>query len=69
MVQVLVPEGHRLDLVDLDLPLENFLDLTFIWTLLHLLSSNQVQELWGQDEVALHRLKERERSEVRPGLC
>ena len=49
-----VPQGNRLDSVDLYLPLENLLDLTLIWTLLHLLSTNQVQELWGQDEVTLH---------------
>ena len=51
-----IPQGNRLDLVELDLPLENLLDLTFIWALLHLLSTNQVQELWGQDEVPFHRL-------------
>lgn len=40
-----VPERNRLDLAEVNLPLENLLDLTFFWTLLHLLSTNQVQEL------------------------
>lgn len=40
-----VPERNRLDLAEFNLPLENLLDLTFFWTLLHLLSTNQIQEL------------------------
>lgn len=50
------PQGNRLDLVELNLPLKDLLDLAFIRTLLHLLSTNQVQELGGQDEVTLHGL-------------
>lgn len=49
-----VPQGHGLDLIELNLSLENLLDLAFIWTLFHLLSSNQVQEVRGQDQVTFH---------------
>lgn len=51
-----VPHRNRLDLVELHLPLQNLLDLAFLWTLLHLLSANQVQEFGGEDEIPLHRL-------------
>lgn len=53
-----VPHGHRLDLVELYLSLQDLLDLALLWTLLHLLSTNQVQVFGGQDEVALHRLEQ-----------
>lgn len=49
-----VPHGHRLDLVEFNLPLENLLDLAFIWTLFHLLSSNHVQEFRRKDQVTFH---------------
>lgn len=61
-----VPQGNRLDLVELNLPLEDLLDLTFIRTLLHLLSTNQVQELRGQDEVPFYSLWIRGDQQVSP---
>lgn len=52
----LVPHGNRLDPVELNLSLQNLLDLSFVWSLLHLLSPNHVQELGGEDEISLHSL-------------
>lgn len=51
-----LPERNGLDPVELDLPLQNLLDLAFIRAVLHLLSPNQIQELWSQDQVPFHRL-------------
>lgn len=51
-----VPQGNRLDFAKLNLPFKNLLDLAFIWTLFHLLSTNQVEECWGQDQITFHRL-------------
>lgn len=42
--------------MEFDLSLQNLLNLTLIWTLLHLLTTNQVQELGRQDEVTLDSL-------------
>lgn len=50
--------------MQLDFPLQNLTDLTFIWTLLHLLSTNQVKKLGGENEVLLHRLRSK-RNHVR----
>lgn len=52
-----VPQRNRLNLVELNLPLQNLLNLTLVWTLLHLLTANQVQELGRQDEVTLNSLR------------
>lgn len=57
----LVPHGNRLDPVELNLSLQNLLDLSFVWSLLHLLSPNQVQELGGEDQISLHSLGNRDR--------
>lgn len=62
-----VPQGNRLDLVELDLPLQNLLDLTLIWTLLHLLTSNQVQELRSEDEITLYSLRNNRKSQTGSG--
>lgn len=51
-----LPQGNGLDLVELNLSLQNLLDLALVRTLLHLLPTNQVQELGGEDEIPLHRL-------------
>lgn len=59
-VNGLIPQGNRLDLVKLNLPLENLLDLAFIWSLFYLLSTNQVQEAEGQNEVPFHSLEQRQ---------
>lgn len=59
-----IPQRNRLDFVDLNLPLENFLDLTFIRTVFHLLPTNHVKELWCQDKVSLHRLRNNRKSNI-----
>lgn len=62
-----IPQGNRLDLVQFDLPLQNLLDLTLVWTLLHLLTSNQVQELRSEDEITLHSLRNNKKSQTGSG--
>lgn len=49
-----IPERDCLDLVEFNLPLQNLFDLAFLWALLNLLASNQIQEFGGQDKVTLH---------------
>lgn len=62
-----IPQRNRLDFVDLNLPLENLLDLTFIWTVFHLLPTNHIKELWCQDKVSLHGLWNNRKSNISEG--
>lgn len=50
------PERNRLDLLQLNLSLHHLLNLPFLGTLLHLLPSNQIEELGGENKVTLDNL-------------
>lgn len=52
--------------MELDLSLQNLLNLTFVWTLLNLLTANQVQELGRQDEVTLNSLRSKKNKSQSP---
>lgn len=54
--EVCVPERQRQDLLHVNLPLQHFHHLPFLWSLFHLFSSNQVHRFWGQDQVSLNTL-------------
>lgn len=60
------PQRNRLDLVELDLSLQNLLNLALVWTLLNLLTANQVQELGRQDEVTLNSLRSKKNKSQSP---
>lgn len=52
--------------MELDLSLQNLLNLTLVWTLLNLLTANQVQELGRQDEVTLNSLRSKKNKSQSP---
>lgn len=54
--EVCVPEGQRQDLLHVNLPLQHFHHLPFLWSLFHLFSSDQVHRFGGQDQVSLNTL-------------
>lgn len=59
-----VPKRQCQDLLHFNPPLQHLCHLAFIWSLLHLFSSDQVHRLGGQDQVSLNPLHATEKQKL-----